>query len=50
VCGIVLDDPIRQNDPNLEQFHPYGVSLAVPGTTVAFKSAEDPIHSQRESE
>lgn len=49
LMGIVLEDCIRQDNPNLEQFHPYSVSLAIPGMAIAFNSGEDSIHSQREA-
>lgn len=49
LTGIVLEDCIRQNNSNPEQFHPYFVSLAVPGTAVVLNSAEDSIHTQRDT-
>lgn len=49
LTGIVLEDCVRQSDPNVEQLHPYSVSLAVLGNAVVFNSAEYSIHSKKEA-
>lgn len=49
LTGTVLEECIRQNNPNPGQFLPHNISLAVPGAAVVFNPAQELIHTQREA-
>lgn len=44
-----MEECIRQNKPNPDQFLPHDVSLTVPETAVLFNPEQEWIHTQREA-